>query len=86
MTGTQCKEPATKRREKRMPRIIERRLIGPMTCRVGLCGRDGTHRVACPGVRFDADDDYGERPVWVSVWYCRKHAGRCVAYGSPWRK
>ncbi len=72
------------RRKSPIPYVGEQRLIGPMTCRVGLCGRDATRRVMCPGIVFDADADDGKRTVWTGIWYCREHADRCVTHGSPW--
>lgn len=64
------------REPKRRPRLADLRLIGPHTCRIGLCGGDGTHGVAFPGVMFFPD---GERPCETVVYLCERHATEVTA-------
>lgn len=67
-----------RRREIRRPRIVERRLIGEMTCRNGGCARDGAVRVEQPCVQYSGRN-YSEVEVWVSRWYCEQCAAKEVA-------
>jgi hypothetical protein len=65
----------TKRKSK-WPRakVGERLLFGPHTCRVGLCGRDGT-----VGVDLPAGDAGGCFRHFVRVYFCAKHAEEHIA-------
>ena len=73
-----------RRREKRKSRIVERRLIGEMTCRNGGCTRDGTVRVEHPCVQYSGRN-YAEVDGWVSRWYCEQCAQKEVA-GTRFKK
>lgn len=61
----------------RRPYIIDRRLFGPHICRIGGCGRDGTHGVALPGTLMLTNE-----PVWTTVYFCEKHVAEHVARGN----
>lgn len=67
-------------RDKRTPKLIERRLFGPHTCRIGLCGRDGTCAVALPCTFITGE------PTWTTIFLCEKHASEHIAQGQPKRR
>ena len=62
-----------RKRPRLKPKIAERRLIGLMTCRIGLCDKDGT-----VGVDLPAYDVGGTFAQWVRVWRCEEHAQETI--------
>lgn len=64
------------RREHRRPRVVERRLVGEMTCRNGMCrypkpSREATVLVEFPCLRYgERDEGYPEIACWVGRWLC----------------
>lgn len=67
-------------RDRRVPYIKERLLFGPHTCRIGLCGQDGTCGTALPGVQLDGKE------VWTMVYFCEKHAAEAIQRHMPKKK
>lgn len=63
-----------KRRNRRSPRIADRRLIGPHSCRVGGCDQDGTVGVDLPGETFGEPPDYVGSETWTRIYCCERHA------------
>jgi hypothetical protein len=66
-----------RKRDKRKAVIRERLLFGPHTCRIGLCGRDGTCGVDLPGIRFGYTGTHPngeEHEVWTRIYLCELHA------------
>lgn len=62
--------------------IAERRLIGPMTCRIGCCDEDGTCCVSFPAVQYSGPN-YSEVLTRVGVWMCDEHAAAEVEKSKP---